>query len=58
MANIAVFKKETGELVNTIVAELDDECPDDCRFELIPDGHVWDGTKFVSGNKSVTPMSL
>jgi hypothetical protein len=58
MANIAVFKKETGELVNLIVADLSDECPDDCRFEIIPDGHFWDGTKFVSINKTVTPMSL
>jgi hypothetical protein len=58
MAKIAVFDKETGQLVNLIVADLSDECPDNCRFELIPDGHIWDGTKFVPINKTVTPMSL
>jgi len=58
MANIAVFDKETGELINTIVAELHDECADNWRFELIPDGHFWDGTKFVSINRNVSPMSL
>jgi hypothetical protein len=58
MANIAVFDKETGQLVSIIIAELHDECPDNCRFELVPENHTWDGTKFVSMNRTVTPMSL
>jgi hypothetical protein len=57
MAQIAILKKDTKELVNTIVAEMDDECPDDCYFVEIPKGFVFKDGEIVRPMKeaSATP---
>ena len=34
MADLAVIDNATNQVVNVIVAELSDLCPDGCRFEL------------------------
>jgi hypothetical protein len=47
VATIAVFNNDTNELTNLIVAELTDACPLNHRFELVPEGHYWNGTEFV-----------
>jgi hypothetical protein len=61
MANIAVINNITGELINYIAAELTDECPEDHRFELIPDNTWWNGQEFVPYNSDIikeTPVEI
>lgn len=62
MSKIAIFNNDTGEYMNTIVAELTDECPPNWRMELVPEGMMWDGTKFANTRfvttKTVEPISL
>jgi hypothetical protein len=59
MSNIAIINNTTGELVNCIVAELTDECPEGYRHELIPEGKVWDGKEFVNmPGQVVIPLEI
>jgi hypothetical protein len=63
MPAIAVINNTTGELYGVIMAELNDECREGHRFELVPDNdpvnNIWNGEKFVprSGQK-VTPLEI
>jgi hypothetical protein len=59
MPAIAVINNTTGELVNIIMAELNDEKPDGHRFELVPEGKIWNGEKFVDRpGQKVTPLEI
>jgi hypothetical protein len=63
MPVIAVINNTTGEMTAIIMAELNDECPEGHRFELISESDlekkIWDGEKFVdkSGQK-VIPLEI
>jgi len=45
MAIMAVIRNSDNELINTIVAEPTDYCPEGCRFVELPPNHTW-----VKGN--------
>lgn len=35
MAHIAVVDNATNAVLNTIIADVSDPCPDGCRFEIV-----------------------
>jgi hypothetical protein len=41
MAVLAVVRSVDNKLVETIVAELSDPCPDGCYFVELPPDHTW-----------------
>jgi len=41
MAILAVINSTTNQLVGTIVAELNDYCPEGCYFVELPPNHKW-----------------
>lgn len=47
MTVCAVFDEQTGELVNTIIAEVTDPPPEGCFLVYWPENTYWDGEKFV-----------
>ena len=48
MAIIALVRIADDELVNTIVAELTDFCPEGCYFVELPPDHTWHKGRVVS----------
>jgi hypothetical protein len=47
MPRIALLRQGTNDLVNTIVAEMTDYCPEGLYFVEIPDGFEWRNGKLV-----------
>jgi hypothetical protein len=48
MAIIAVVNKMNDELFSTIVAEMNDPCPEGYYFVELPPDHTWVDGKIVS----------
>lgn len=47
MTVCAVINNETGQLVNTVVAEPTDVVPDGFSLVEIPEGYFWNGSAVV-----------
>ena len=45
MKTCAVIDLITNEQINTIVANIDDTPPDNCRLVELLEGHYWDSIK-------------